>query len=130
MELFKMCVQSKCKATFLVYSSLIITERPKLSTTKIVYSKQRGGCFSVYSSLMSIAQLNVLLKKWLFKESGSLLFILFIINQYCTPKMCYCEFNKTFMKEYFLNCCLCSKLCKAPTNNCFLVFSSNFIKHL
>ena len=58
-----MCVQSKCKATFLVYSSLIITERPKLSTTKIVYSKQRGGCFSVYSSLMSIVQLNVLLQK-------------------------------------------------------------------
>ena len=67
-----MCVQSKCKATFLVYSSLIITERPKLSTTKIVYSKQSGGCFSVYSSLMSIVQLNVLLQKMVVQREWEL----------------------------------------------------------
>ena len=93
---------------------------------KNVCSKQVGGGFLVYSSLVSIAQLNVLLRKMCFKASGRLLINLFIFNQYRSLKC----FTTNFIIR-FLNCCFLVYLAnKASSNGCFLVYSSNFVKLL
>lgn len=57
-----------------------------------VRSQQVGVFFLVYSSLMFYYE------KCMFKASGRLIFNLFIINQYCTPKIFYHEFYETSVK--------------------------------
>ena len=51
-------------------------------------SKQMGGCFSVYSSLINKVHIKCsTIKNISSKLEGSYLFSLFIINQCGTPKM-------------------------------------------
>ena len=56
---------------------------------KEIEKEKKGGCFLfLFSSIINIAR-----RKCVFKASESLLFSLFIINQYYTPNICYTTKN-------------------------------------
>ena len=129
------------------FSSLINIVRRKCSTTKNVCSNQVGGCFLVYSSLISIARLMLYNKNCVIKASGNLLFSLlsYFSN---TKNVCskqaggcfllylllfsiillecfYYKFYKDFREGCSLNCCYLVYLgiyIKASADGCFLVY--------
>ena len=93
--------------------------------------------FLVYSSLMFYYE------KGMLKVSEGLIFNLFIINQYCTPKIYYYEFYETSVKGcvfklfhfslfsyIFSNWCISTNYIEIPRTDTFWLYSSNFIKFL
>ena len=82
----------------LLFTLFIINQyfMPKMFYYKNVSSKQVGGYFIVYSSL--IKRLMFFYEKCEFQASGRQRFSLFIISQYCTTKMLSLQILENFLE--------------------------------